>query len=228
MVRELEHKGFKATLGELGLFSLKKRRLKGNTAAFLYLQNHKHEREKLFLEVYIRGNRYKAQQETPQLRAGRKLFTVRLTKHWVRLPREAVRSLSFEIPGWLWPWATRSTFRSFEQDARPGDLWSWNLMSSWPYEHMQKAELDCRKSNYGNVFSVAATRAVWSSKRFSLPSELHCCAGSIDLGNMTTYQIKPCITLFSLYVYSEEKLQHKHLRYLHHVTIDWWIHVFNE
>lgn len=104
MVRELEHKGYKATLREEGLFSLKKRRLKGNTAAFLHLQNHKREREKLFLEVYIkgiRGNSYKAQQQTPQLRAGRRLFTVRLTKHWVRLPREAVRSLSFEIPDWL-------------------------------------------------------------------------------------------------------------------------------
>lgn len=125
MVRELEHKGYKATWRELALFNLKKRRLKGNTAAFLYLQNHKCARVRLFLEVHakgMRGNRYKAWQETLQLRAGRVLFIVRLTKHWVRLPGEAVDFLSSEIPDWIWPWVTWSTFRSFEQEVRPGDL----------------------------------------------------------------------------------------------------------
>ena len=85
MVRELEHKGYKATWRELGLFNLKKR-------------------VSLFLGVHakgMRGNRYKAWQETLQLRAGRVLFIVRLTKHWVRLPGEAVDFLSSEIPDWI-------------------------------------------------------------------------------------------------------------------------------
>jgi len=45
----------------------------------------------------IRGNGHRLKHRTFHLNIGKCFFTVRVTEHWHRLPRDAVESLSLEI-----------------------------------------------------------------------------------------------------------------------------------
>jgi len=78
MIRGLEYLSYEDRLRQLGLFSLEKRRLRGNLlAAFQYLKG-------------------------AWRKDGEELFT-RVVKHWRRLPREAVDAPSWQCsrPGWM-------------------------------------------------------------------------------------------------------------------------------
>jgi len=103
-------------LRELGLFSLEKRRLWGDlVASFQYLKwDYKKAGEGLFTSTCSDrtwGNGFKLEGGRFRLDIRKKFCTVRVLRHWYRLPREAVDDSSLERPGWMGLWATWSSGR---------------------------------------------------------------------------------------------------------------------
>ena len=102
MIRGLEHLYYEDRLRELGLFSLEKKRLQGDLrVAFQYLKGaYKKALQGLFTRVCsdrTRGNDFKLKEGRFRLDIRKKSFTVRVMRHWNRLPREAVAATSLEV-----------------------------------------------------------------------------------------------------------------------------------
>ena len=104
MIQGMEQLSYKNKVRELGLFSLEKRKLPGDLR--VAFQNYLNQgcRRKVIDTLAgsscdrTRGNGFTLKEGRFRLDIGKKFFTIRLVRHWHRLPREVVGALPLKTP----------------------------------------------------------------------------------------------------------------------------------
>ena len=101
MIRGLEHLSYEERLRDLELFSLKKRRIRGDLLASIqYIKvASKKDGERLFTKACsdrTRGNSFKLKEGRCRLNIRGNFFMTRV-RHWNRLPRDVVDAPSLEV-----------------------------------------------------------------------------------------------------------------------------------
>ena len=101
-IKGLEHLPYEERLGDLGLFSLEKRRLRGELINIYKYLNCASQRDTVNLFSVIcgdrtRGNGHKLEHSKFHTSMQKNFFMVKVMEHWNRLPRETVESPSMEI-----------------------------------------------------------------------------------------------------------------------------------
>ncbi|GAB0186583.1 hypothetical protein GRJ2_001123600 [Grus japonensis] len=100
LIRGLEHLSYEDRLRELGLFSLEKALGRSYRSLPVPEGAYRKAGEGLFTRACsdrTRGNRFKLKEGRFRLDIRKKFFTVRVVRHWNRLPRETVDTPSLEV-----------------------------------------------------------------------------------------------------------------------------------
>jgi len=101
VIRGLEYLSYEDRLREFGLFSLEKRRLRGGPAAFQHMEGaYKKDGVRFYTKSCsdkTRGNSFKLREGRFRLDIRKKFFTMRVVRHWHRLPRKAVDAPSLAV-----------------------------------------------------------------------------------------------------------------------------------
>jgi len=94
MIKGMEHLSHEERLKELGLFCPPDRRLQGDLiAVFLYLKR----AYKKACSDRTRGSGFRLKEGRFRLDIRKKFFTMRVVRHWNRLPREVVDAPSLDM-----------------------------------------------------------------------------------------------------------------------------------